>query len=63
MWRIGPLAIGGDFAGLNAALRAVVHRVVLGMPMADAVSEYHSVDLDGPVVAAARGLGISFGDR
>jgi len=29
--RIGILTSGGDCAGLNAALRAVVHRAVLGL--------------------------------
>ncbi len=38
-------------------------REVIDVPIADAISAYHSVDPDGPVVATARGLGISFGDK
>lgn len=38
-------------------------RNVIDVPIAEAIAKYHSVDLDGPVVATARGLGISLGDR
>ena len=54
-----------DLLAEGARDRMVVShsRAVIDVPIADAISAYHSVDPDGPVVAAARGLGISFGDR
>ena len=38
-------------------------REVVDVAIADAISGYRSVDLEGAVVATARGLGISLGDR
>ena len=54
-----------DLLAEGARDRMVVShsRAVIDVPIADAISAYHSVDPDGPVVAASRGLGISFGDR
>ncbi|MEL0112783.1 MAG: ATP-dependent 6-phosphofructokinase [Rickettsiales bacterium] len=37
-------------------------RQVIDVPIADAISSYRNVDVQGPVVATARGLGISLGD-
>ena len=37
-------------------------RQVIDVPIDAAISAYHAVDIDGPVVATARGLGISLGD-
>ena len=37
-------------------------RQVIDVPIDTAISAYHAVDIDGPVVATARGLGISLGD-
>ena len=38
-------------------------RAVIDVPIADAISTYHSVDPNRPAVATARGLDISFIDR
>ena len=35
---------------------------VIDVPIVDAIANYRSVDVDGAVVAMARGLGISLGD-
>jgi 6-phosphofructokinase 1 len=37
-------------------------RQVIDVPIDGAISAYYAVDIDGPVVATARGLGISLGD-
>ena len=37
-------------------------RQVIDVPIADAIANYRGVDVDGAVVATARGLGISLGD-
>ena len=37
-------------------------RQVVDVPIAQAIADYHVVDVSGPVVATARGLGISLGD-
>ena len=37
-------------------------RQVIDVPTGGAISAYHVVNIDGPVVATARGYGISLGD-
>jgi 6-phosphofructokinase 1 len=38
------------------------NRMVIDVPIAEAIARYQAVDPDGPLVRTARGLGISFGD-
>ncbi len=49
--------------GARNRMAAWRSRAVIDVPIADAISAYHSVDSDGSVVATARDLGISFGYR
>jgi ATP-dependent phosphofructokinase / diphosphate-dependent phosphofructokinase len=39
------------------------NRQVLSVPIAEAIKHYCTVDIDGPLVKTARGLGICLGDR
>jgi 6-phosphofructokinase 1 len=39
------------------------HGKVVDIPILEAISQYQTVDVNGPIVETARGLGICFGDR
>jgi phosphofructokinase-like protein len=49
-------------AGKSGRMVAWSNREVIDVPIADAVAQYKAVDLDGPLVKTARGLGICMGD-
>ena len=49
--------------GARDRMAAWGSRAVIDVPIADAISAYHSDDPDGSVVATARDLCISFGFR
>ena len=55
---------GGAVTGGNTPGRATYGGVghALAAQLLEMVSAYHAVDIDGPVVATVRGLGISLGD-
>ena len=38
------------------------NRQIIDVAIEDAIANYHSVELDGPLVRTARGLGICLGD-
>jgi 6-phosphofructokinase len=49
-------------AGKSGRMVAWSYRQVIDVPIEDAVAHYKAVDLDGPLVKTARGLGICLGD-
>jgi 6-phosphofructokinase len=75
MQRIGVLTGGGDCAGLNAVIRAVVKTAILNgeivalqndqivsVPVEQAIAVQKSVPLQGDIVKTALGLDIRLGD-
>jgi len=49
-------------AGKSGRMVAWSYRQVIDVPIEDAVAHYQAVDIDGPLVKTARGLGICLGD-
>jgi phosphofructokinase-like protein len=49
-------------AGKSGRMVAWSYRQVIDVPIEDAVAHYKAVDIDGPLVKTARGLGICLGD-
>jgi 6-phosphofructokinase 1 len=49
-------------AGKSGRMVAWSYRQVIDVPIEDAVAHYKAVDVDGPLVKTARGLGICMGD-
>jgi 6-phosphofructokinase 1 len=49
-------------AGKSGRMVAWSYRQVIDVPIADAVAHFQAVDVDGPLVKTARGLGICLGD-
>lgn len=49
--------------GKTGRMVAWVNRQVTDMPIEDAIAAYANVDVNGPLVRTARGLGTCFGDR
>jgi 6-phosphofructokinase 1 len=50
-------------AGRSGRMVAWSYRQVIDVPIEDAVAHYKAVEIDGPLVKTARGLGICLGDR
>jgi ATP-dependent phosphofructokinase / diphosphate-dependent phosphofructokinase len=60
--RFGVKAVDLAAEDMNGYMTALKTPDIIGVPIKEAISQYNYVDVNGPLVATARGLGIGLGD-